>query len=226
VTPDNPGGAPIAPGHRGRWMALAVALLLVGGACLTAGLFGSHHPLGGPAHPGTLGLPSTVPVGEGHGATLTAARSVPTELHIPAIGLAVSLASLGLNADGTVEVPTDAARPGWFRLGPTPGQSGSAVILGHVDSTAGPAVFFELRSLAPGDVVDVGLADGVTAVFDVTSVAMYPKADFPADQVYGSSGTSELQLVTCGGTFDPGTGHYLSNIVVYSSLVATIPAGG
>ena len=200
-------------------MALAVALLLVGGACLTAGLFGSHHPLGGPAHPGTLGLPSTVPVGEGHGATLTAARSVPTELHIPAIGLAVSLASLGLNADGTVEVPTDAARPGWFRLGPTPGQSGSAVILGHVDNYHGPAVFYHLDKLKLGNHVDVTLADGRKLVFAVIGERMYKKTNFPDQLVYGARDYPALQLVPCGGIFDPQTGHYLSNIVVFTALI-------
>jgi hypothetical protein len=100
------------------------------------------------------------------------------------------------------------------------------VILGHVDSYAGPGVFFKLPSLVAGDLVDVGLADGVTAVFKVTSVATYLKADFPDNAVYTSNGNSALQLVTCGGTFDSSTGHYLSNIVVYTSLTELIPASG
>jgi hypothetical protein len=146
-------------------------------------------------------------------------------LRIPAIGMNVFLgSSLGLNEDGTVEVPTGTAQPGWFRLGPTPGQIGSAVILGHVDSYLGEGVFFQLRTLAPGDQVDVGLTDGVVARFTVDSVAMYSKLDFPAQRVYGSHGSSALQLVTCGGVFDHQTGSYLSNIVVYTSLSAVIPA--
>jgi sortase (surface protein transpeptidase) len=145
-------------------------------------------------------------------------------LKIPAIGVAVFVSQLGLNPDGTVQVPTDVQEPGWYRLGPAPGQMGSAVILGHVDSYRGPAVFFQLRSLVAGDRVEVSLADGAVAKFVVTSVAMYPKDQFPAQQVYGSHGYSGLQLVTCGGTFDPQTGHYLSNIVAYTSLVATTPA--
>ena len=157
-------------------------------------------------------------------AVLAAARSTPVELTVPAISLTVSLSTLGLNADGTVQVPTDVQQPGWFRLGPTPGQIGSAVILGHVDSSAGPGVFFKLPSLVAGDLVNVGLADGVTAEFKVTSVATYLKANFPAQSVYASNGSSALQLVTCGGTFDSATGHYLSNIVVYTSLVALVPS--
>jgi hypothetical protein len=96
------------------------------------------------------------------------------------------------------------------------------VILGHVDSYKGPAVFFKLRSLVAGDLVDVSLADGVSAQFKVTSVAQYLKTSFPAQLVYAGQGQSTLQLVTCGGTFDSQTGHYLSNIVVYTSLVALI----
>ena len=97
------------------------------------------------------------------------------------------------------------------------------MILGHVDSYQGPGVFFNLRSLVAGNVVDVSLADGVTAQFEVTSVATYLKANFPDQAVYTSDGHSALQLVTCGGVFDSTTGHYLSNIVVYTSLAALIP---
>jgi LPXTG-site transpeptidase (sortase) family protein len=149
------------------------------------------------------------------------ARSIPVSLGIPAIDVTVSLSELGLNPDGTVQVPTDFAQPGWYRYGPTPGQYGSAVILGHVDSYRGPAVFFNLRSLHLGDRVNVRLSDGVLAEFAVSGVVMYSKDDFPSEKVYGSEGDSALQLVTCGGVFDSATGHYLSNIVVYTSLVGT-----
>jgi LPXTG-site transpeptidase (sortase) family protein len=154
----------------------------------------------------------------------SAVRSTPVELRIPALDLSVSLSTLGLNPDGTVQVPTDVQQPGWYRFGPSPGQEGSAVILGHVDSHTGPAVFFNLRSLVTGDSVDVTLADGVTAQFKVTSVAMYLKSNFPDQMVYGPHGYDALQLVTCGGTFDTQTGHYLSNTVVYTSLVGLTPA--
>ncbi|HVC13922.1 MAG TPA: class F sortase [Acidimicrobiales bacterium] len=145
-------------------------------------------------------------------------------LSIPAIDLSVSLSVLGLNPTGTVQVPTDYEQPGWYHLGPSPGQLGSAVILGHVDTYLGPTVFFRLRTLVAGDKITVTLADGVVADFEVDSVAMYLKTQFPAEQVYGSRGVSALQLVTCGGTFDTATGHYLSNVVVYSTLVASTPA--
>jgi sortase (surface protein transpeptidase) len=142
-------------------------------------------------------------------------------LHIPGINVASSLSKLGYNPDGTVEVPTDPDQPGWFRRGPSPGQRGSAVILGHVDSRRGPAVFFRLGALRRGDRVSVRLADGAVARFAVVSVAIYPKSRFPARRVYGPRKYSALQLVTCGGKFDRSTGHYRSNVVAYTRLVAT-----
>jgi sortase (surface protein transpeptidase) len=145
-------------------------------------------------------------------------------LRVPAIALSVPLSLLGLNADGSVQVPTNDIEPGWFDLGPSPGQIGSAVILGHVDTYQGPGVFFNLRTLLPGDQVQVSLADGAVINFAVTSVVMYSKAQFPAQEVYQSHGSSALQLVTCGGTFDTQTGHYLSNIVVYTSFVSATTA--
>jgi hypothetical protein len=209
-----------------RWWMLAAALLLIGTGCFVFGLRQNRHPLAGPVaadsaprrpiHKTTV-IPSKV-------IPLVAVRSTPVELQIPAIALTVSLSTLGLDPNGTVQVPTDIQQPGWYRLGPSPGQEGSAVILGHVDSYQGPAVFFKLRSLVAGDMVDVTLADGVDAQFKVTSVAMYLKTDFPDQAVYASQGFSALQLVTCAGAFDTQTGHYLSNIVVYTSLVALTSA--
>lgn len=212
---------------------MVLALLLVGAGSLFLGLRGQEHPLAGPASTPTTSLPGTDRPGSTPAASTTttapakvqqfALRSTPVQLRVPAIALDVSLSTLGLNLDGTVQVPTDIQQPGWYRLGPSPGQDGSAVILGHVDSYQGPAVFFKLRSLVAGDLVDVSLADGVTAQFKVTSVAQYRKTGFPDQLVYGGHGQSALQLVTCGGTFDAQTGHYLSNIVVYTSLVTLTP---
>ena len=206
----------------GRWWVAAVVLLFIAAACLVPGLPGSQHPLAGPAAPRSSAAGSTPRAAPTRAAPVVA-RSTPVWLSIPAIGVAVPVSELGLNADGTVQVPTDFQEPGWYRLGPSPGQVGSAVILGHVDSYQGPAIFFQLRSLQAGDQVEVSLADGVVTDFVVTAVAMYPKAQFPALEVYGPHGYSGLQLVTCGGAFDSQTGHYLSNVVVYTSLVSTTP---
>jgi sortase (surface protein transpeptidase) len=187
-------------------------LLVVAATAFAFGLRGGQRSLPGPVD--TAGKPAASP-----GVT-TVARSVPVALSIPAIGLIAPLSELGLNSDGTIQVPTDFQEPGWYEYGPSPGQLGSSVILGHVDSYRGPAIFFQLRTLRLGDEVDVRLADGVITHFVVRQVAMYAKTAFPTQLVYGSHGYSALQLVTCGGVFDSETGHYLSNVVVYTSLVS------
>lgn len=217
---DDAGHSVAQTGRRSRWWWLiAAALLIVGAVCLAVST-GGHHPLASP-------ITHQPPPAAGHSSPAAAAlapalaRSVPVSLRIPAIGISVSLSVLGLNATRTVQVPTDYQQPGWYDLGPSPGQMGSAVILGHVDTYVGPAVFFRLRTLVKGDKVVVTLADGVVANFNVDSVATYVKAQFPAQEVYGTQGHPALQLVTCGGTFDTATGHYLSNVVVYTTLVTT-----
>jgi hypothetical protein len=205
----------------GLWWAVAAALTVVAAGCLTWGLSQHEHPLPGPvAAPTTV---STVPVPTPPVAPVVA-HSTPTSLRIPAISMSVPLSTLGLNPDGTVQVPTNDVEPGWFKLGPSPGQIGSSVILGHVDTYQGPGVFFQLRTLQAGDAVQVSLADGAVVNFAVTSVVQYTKTQFPSQAVYTSQGTSELHLVTCGGAFDEQTGHYLSNIVVYTSFVSATPA--
>jgi hypothetical protein len=151
------------------------------------------------------------------------ARSRPVSLAIPAIGLRAPLTTLGLNPNRTVQVPTNFQEPGWYRLGPSPGQLGSAVILGHIDSYLGPAVFFQLGDLHVRDRVTVTLADGRTVRFAVIGIAMYLKSHFPDRLVYGPRPYGALQLVTCGGVFDSATGHYLSNLVVYTSLIGPAP---
>lgn len=200
-------------GRPGRWWLVAVVLMLGAAATFAIGLRGQPRSLPGPVS--TAGKPA------GTAGVKPTARSVPVALSIPAIGVNVPLSELGLNPDDTVQVPTDFQEPGWYEFGPSPGQLGSSVILGHVDSYQGPAVFFQLRSLRRGDQVQVTLADGVIAHFVVRQVAMYLKTNFPTLAVYGSHGYSALQLVTCGGVFDSQTGHYLSNVVVYTSLVST-----
>jgi LPXTG-site transpeptidase (sortase) family protein len=152
---------------------------------------------------------------------LTIARSRPLTLIIPALTIDTVVGTLGLQADHQVMVPTNTHIVGWYDDGPTPGEIGSAVILGHVDSFAGPGTFFYLKNLKAGDSITVKLADGVITHFAVTKVVEYSKSAFPDKLVYGSHGTRSLQLVTCGGTFDHETGHYESNIVVFSRLMSS-----
>ncbi|WP_456992339.1 class F sortase [Geodermatophilus sp. SYSU D01105] len=148
-------------------------------------------------------------------------RSVPVRLDIPRIGVHTELTSLGLNPDGTVAVPPVApgAPAGWYQYLASPGEPGPAVLLGHVDSRRGPAVFYLLQDLEPSDAVVVSRADGRSVVFAVESVRTYPKTAFPSQAVYGSTEDPVLRLVTCGGAFDSAQGTYLANVVVYARLV-------
>lgn len=149
--------------------------------------------------------------------------SVPVQVAIPAICVRARVIPLGENPDGTAAVPPLSAPQltSWLDAGPAPGQAGPAALYGHVDTAAaGPAVFYRLGDLAPGDTVDVTRADHRIAVFTVYRVAEYPKDLFPTMTVYGDTHDPELRLITCGGPFDSATGSYQDNIVVYARLTA------
>jgi hypothetical protein len=157
----------------------------------------------------------------GHGPWLR--RSMPVSVEIPVIGVKSRLLRLGLNSDGTIQVPsvdTSANLAAWYKYSATPGQIGASVIEGHVDSRQGPAVFFRLGALRPGDKINVTLADGVTAIFRVTGVRQYSKSNFPSKTIYGAARFAALRLITCGGPFDNATGHYLRSTVVFASLTS------
>ena len=150
---------------------------------------------------------------------------VPVRLDIAIIGVSTPLVRLGLLPDRSVEVPVDPDHAGWFRRGPEPGRIGSSVILGHVDSRLGPAVFARLDELNPGDTVIVGRADGSEIEFVVRKAATYLNADFPAQRVYAAQGARRLNLVTCAGAYDPDRGGYQSNLVVYTSRAREADSG-
>jgi hypothetical protein len=149
-----------------------------------------------------------------------AARTVapPAWLSIPAIGVDGPLAEIGLDGSGALVPPADFSRAGWFAAGPAPGEVGPAVLAGHVDDRTGPAVFYRLEELTPGDEVVVTGSDGQPVRFTVTRVAAYPKDDFPTAEVYGPTTGPELRLITCGGTFDRSRRSYEENLVVFARL--------
>ena len=222
--PDDSQFAP-APPPRGRARVrlsgiAGVALVVLGaGAIAVAVLAQQHAPSPASTAAGAVGAAAKGP---------SVGRSVPVSVSIPRIGVRSKLLSLGLNPDGTIAVPplaTSADEAAWYKYSVTPGQVGAAVIEGHVDSYQGPAVFFRLGALRPGNLIDVTLADGITAVFRVTGVREYAKDKFPAAMIYGPTDYAALRLITCGGDFDFATGHYLSSVVVFAVLSsATRPA--
>lgn len=143
-------------------------------------------------------------------------EGTPT-LEIPAIGVDTPVVSLEKNADGTLETPTDYEEAGWWSGGPMPGEHGAAVITGHVDSAeTGPAVFYRLAELAPGDTVRFTTPSGKRRRFKVERTERYSKDAFPTLRVYGRTPGPRLRLVTCTGAFDTSSGHYRDNLVVYA----------
>ena len=199
--------------------ALGAGLLAVGvgAAGLATSALSPVHAAPLPARPAPIPAPTerTVPP-----ATLAtgppAAR--PTWLSIPSLAIRTRLIHLGVNRNGTLQVPSSTTVAGWYTKSPRPGTIGSAIIAGHVDSRTGPGIFFWLRTLHPGDRAYVGRADGTMAVFTVTRIKKFAKDRFPTAAVYGPVPDAELRLITCGGIFDRSQGRYLSNVVVFARL--------
>lgn len=194
------------------------AFLAAAGATLLSGCAG-----GGPADR-AASTPSASPVtspGAPAGAARPLARSAPVGLRIPAIGVDTPVVRLGLQADGSVEVPAVTAddRAGWYRYSPTPGQRGPSVILGHVTAGKhGDGVFRRLDRLRPGDGITARLENGTSADFAVTAVRTVGKAEFPTADVYGNVDRPELRLITCGGPLTEDG--YRDNVIVFAVLTS------
>lgn len=146
-------------------------------------------------------------------------KSIPTHLEIPEIQLSTDLIQLGKNAEGGLEVPESYEIAGWYKFSPTPGEIGPAVIVGHVDNYLGPAVFFYLKDLQPGQHINVTREDKTVATFRVDSIALFDRQNFPTKEVYGNIEHAGLRLITCGGVYSVLSGQYSHNTVVYASLV-------
>ncbi|WP_344446509.1 class F sortase [Kitasatospora nipponensis] len=176
-----------------------------------------------PDAPGTAGA-GQAPAGGAGGTTpppATRTASPPVHLTIARIGVDAPVVDTGLNTDGTVEVPP-MDRPsevGWYRGTPTPGQVGPAVLLGHIDTRQGPAVFNRLPQLRPGDRIDIRRQDGSTVSFQVRELHDYAKTAFPTELVYGNTPGPQLRLITCGGELG-SDGHYKDNIIVMADPIS------
>ena len=204
-------------------LALAAGLLVIAGGA--AGLLLTRHstPAMRPLAAGVGALPApTAPIVAPPQSTSPKPVAAPVSLTIPLIGVQTKLLTLGLTSTGTLQVPllSQAGVAGWYKGSPRPGSIGSAIIVGHVDTTSGPAVFDRLDQLTRGNKIYVKRADGTLVEFRVTSVQTYLKDHFPTEDVYGPVPDPELRLITCGGAWDYATHHYLSNTVVYATEVS------
>lgn len=148
-------------------------------------------------------------------------RSLPVNIRARSVRIEAPVHRVGDTPSGSIDVPKGERfdEAGWYDKGPTPGEYGPAVIVGHVDRGDGPSVFHKLSRLRPGNRVEIGRADGSVAVFEVNSVKRYDRDDLPADEVFGDFSRPGLRLITCGGRWVGGTTGYADNVVVFASLV-------
>ncbi len=145
----------------------------------------------------------------------------PVAVSVPSAGISAPTIALGLKSNGKIEVPKDFSEAGWREGGPEPGERGAAMITAHVDSRTGPGAFYKLDDVSRGDEIDVRRQDGTTVTFVTERTEQVSKTSFPTERVYADTRLPTLRLVTCGGSFDSGSGHYRDNLIVYATRKAS-----
>ncbi len=178
---------------------------------LAVGVAGYYYGWWNPPAP-----PTPAPAGI-HGPVM--GESDPVRLRIPKLFIDTNFVPLGIDANNEIEVPKGYTEVGWYTYGPTPGELGPAIVLGHVDSKNGPGVFLFLGQLKVGDLVYVDRVDGSTATFRVTTMERYDRSNFPTEKVYGNIDHAGIRLITCSGTYSHETNEYNRVLVVYGELV-------
>jgi len=203
-----------------RWRHAMALAVLAAGAGIT---FVVVHP----SPTDRSAAPAALPPGSATGTLALASPSAsgerpapPVRIDITSIGVSAPVDPLVLKVDGTLEVPTDYRRAGYYTGRPVPGEIGPAIIAAHVDSKTGPAAFYHLRDLKPGDEVRVTRADGTTVLFSVDRLEQHPKDAFPTEAVYGPTPGATLRLVTCAGAFDHSAESYRDNLIAFAHLKA------
>ncbi|MBO1753849.1 class F sortase [Allobranchiibius sp. CTAmp26] len=203
---------------------LALTLAACGGASGSSSSSSSSTSVSASSAPSgsSTSTPSAPSASASTNAPAAAPISAPSSINIPSLKEGSSLLTLGATANREIVVPDDkhADQAGWFTGSPTPGAVGPATIVGHVTSSRGGAVFYHLAQIKNGAKVQVTLKSGKVLTYDVYRVASFPKDAFPTQAVYGNTSDPELRLITCGGSFDPATGHLRNNTVVYARLSA------
>src|SRR5882757_9060739 len=224
--PSGPGPAPVTD-SRPRVLRWAAAAVILGGFLMYNNLTHAdgETPLNAgvsAAQPAPSDNSTAQPTTSATAAGPVMTRSEPTQLSIPYIGVTAPFTKLSIGADGRLQAPPEdnPNLAGWYGDGPTPGERGSAIVAGHVDTKTGPAVFFLLVLLKPGEGVDITRADGSVAHFTIDSVETFAKNDFPDQRVYGDTPDAQLRIITCGGVFDHAKQDYKDNVVVFAHLDA------
>ncbi|MFE9722853.1 class F sortase [Streptomyces sp. NPDC005794] len=220
--PSDTDSAPPALGRSLLWPAVAVGLgfLLV---------YNSFDASAGVPAPAVVSLPapskpaSPTPSASASVPSPGLPRSEPERIRIKSIAVDAPFTPLSIGPSGQLDAPpaNDANLAGWFKDGATPGERGTSVVAGHVDTKTGPAVFLLLSTLKAGNTVDITRRDGAVASFKVDSVETFSKADFPDRRVYADNGRAQLRLITCGGVYDKKEKDYKDNVVVFAHLAST-----
>ncbi|MFF4962266.1 class F sortase [Streptomyces sp. NPDC001222] len=197
-------------------IASVTVIALCSGVWLLRGAAETHAP------PQPSGTQTVAHVGREPAAVSALPPSVPDRIRIPAIRVDAPLMGLRLTRTGSLDVPPAAYKnlAGWYEAGTMPGETGTAIVAGHVDNAEGPAVFYGLGALGRGSTIEVDRRDGSTAVFTVDSVEVYQAKDFPDQKVYGAAPRPELRVITCGGGYSRTTG-YQGNVVVFAHLTGS-----
>ncbi|WP_424920951.1 class F sortase [Streptomyces sp. wa13] len=220
--PSEPDSASPAIGRSLLWPVVAVGL----GFLLVYNSFDASA--GVPPVPSVVSLPAaSAPAAPTPSASVSTPPlelppSYPKRISIKSIAVDAPFTPLTIGPSGQLNAPpaNDANLAGWFKNGATPGERGTSVVAGHVDTKTGPAVFLLLSTLKKGNMVDITREDGVVATFEVDSVETFSKADFPDDRVYADKGTAQLRLITCGGVYDKKKKDYEDNVVVFAHLAS------
>ncbi|AJE40571.1 class F sortase [Streptomyces nodosus] len=198
----------------------AIASVTVIALCTGIGLLRSASEIRTPPQP------TAAQASSGTGPDRSGARALPPSppdrIRIPSIRVDAPLTGLRLDSAGRLEAPPASRKnlAGWYEAGTAPGATGTAVVAGHVDNSAGPAVFYDLGALRKGSTIEVHRRDRSTAVFTVYAVEVFADKDFPDRKVYGKADRPELRVITCGGGYSRRTG-YLGNVVVFAHLTGS-----
>ncbi len=188
---------------------------------------------GGPSVPNAALVvhPSAPPRGDAGTGSRALSRSLPpaapTRLLIPSIDVDAPFTDLAVGRSGRLNAPPpdDTNLVGWFAAGPSPGERGTAIVAGHLDTKAAPAVFARLSTLSPGDKIRIVREDGTRATFVVDAIDNFPRDDFPDDRVYADTPDAQLRLITCGGSYDHARKRYTENTVVFARLKTSVATG-
>ncbi|MET7370251.1 class F sortase [Streptomyces sp. NPDC005566] len=223
--PSDTESASPALGRSLLWPAVAVGLgflLVYNSLDASAGV---PPPVAAAAPKSSHSAASPVPAPSASGESYGLSRSEPERIRIKKIAVDAPFTPLAIGPSGRLDAPpaNDMNLAGWFKDGATPGERGTSVVAGHVDTMTGPAVFLLLGTLKPGNKVSITREDGIVTVFKVDSVETFSKANFPDERVYADNGTAQLRLITCGGEYDKKAKDYKDNVVVFAHLAAVRP---